>query len=151
MNSDETRALIKRYYEALTRGDREEIKACLSSDVVWQLPITAGEAGAGGSDQTGIVRGKEAVAEELGGRTIKDTFDISQPFGLEIRSMIVDNGSAAVQQRLTATTRANGQLYDNQYCWVYSCAEGQITRMEEYTDTLYAARTMGWDLKGTEQ
>ena len=62
--------------------------------------------------------------------------------------MIVDNGSAAVQQRLTATTRSQGQLYDNQYCWVYSCAEGQITRMEEYTDTLYAARTMGWESKG---
>ena len=116
--------------------------------MVWQLPATAGEAGTGGSDANGVVAGRDAVAEELGGRTIKDTFDISQPFNLEIRSMIVDNGSAAVQQRLTATTRSKGQLYDNQYCWVYSCAEGQITRMEEYTDTLYAARTMGWESKG---
>ena len=113
-----------------------------------QLPATAGEVGTGGSDANGVVQGRDAVAEELGGRTIKETFDISQPFNLEIRSMIVDNGSAAVQQRLTATTRAIGQLYDNQYCWVYSCAEGQITRMEEYTDTLYAARTMGWESKG---
>ena len=118
MNTDETRALIERYYAALTRGDREEIKACLSNDVVWQLPATAGEAGTGGSDANGVVAGRDAVAEELGGRTIKDTFDISQPFNLEIRSMIVDNGSAAVQQRLTATTRSKGQLYDNQYCWV---------------------------------
>ena len=148
MNTEETRALIERYYNALTRGDREEIKSCLSDDVVWQLPATAGEVGTGGSDANGVVQGRDAVAEELGGRTIKETFDISQPFNLEIRSMIVDNGSAAVQQRLTATTRSKGQRYDNQYCWVYSCAEGQITRMEEYTDTLYAARTMGWDLKG---
>ena len=148
MNTEETRALIERYYNALTRGDREEIKSCLSDDVVWQLPATAGEVGTGGSDANGVVQGRDAVAEELGGRTIKETFDISQPFNLEIRSMIVDNGSAAVQQRLTATTRAMGQLYDNQYCWVYSCAEGQITRVEEYTDTLYAARTMGWESKG---
>ena len=79
MNTDETRALIERYYDALTRGDREEIKACLSNDVVWQLPATAGEAGTGGSDANGVVAGRDAVAEELGGRTIKETFDISQP------------------------------------------------------------------------
>ncbi|MBM36820.1 MAG: hypothetical protein CL460_06600 [Acidimicrobiaceae bacterium] len=151
MNTEETRALIERYYNALTRGDRKEINACLSSDVVWQLPVTAGETGTGGSDADGMVRGREAVAEQLGGRVLIDTFDISQPFNLEIRSMIVDEGSAAVQQRLTATTKTEGQRYDNQYCWVYSCEEGQITRMEEYTDTLYAARTMGWDLKGSQQ
>ena len=146
MKTEETRALIERYYKALTHGDRDDLRSCLSDDVVWQLPVTAGANGAGGSDADGVVRGREAVAAELGGRTIKDTFDISEPFALEIRSMIVDGGTAAVQQRLTATPRAKGLPYDNQYCWVYSCEANQITRMEEYTDTLYAARTMGWEL-----
>ena len=146
METEETRTLIERYYSALTNGDREDLRECLSVDVVWQLPATAGANGTGGSDANGVVRGRESVATDLGGRTIKDTFDISQPFGLEIRSMIVDGGYAAVQQRLTATTKAKGLPYDNQYCWIYSCEENQITRMEEYTDTLYAAQTMGWDL-----
>ena len=150
MKTEETRALIERYYKALTHGDRDDLRSCLSDDVVWQLPVTAGANGAGGSDQDGVVRGREAVAAELGGRTIKDTFDISEPFALEIRSMIVDGGNAAVQQRLTATTRAKGLPYDNQYCWVYSCEAIQITRMEEYTDTLYAARTMGWELEDSK-
>ena len=150
MKTEETRALIERYYKALTHGDRDDLRSCLSDDVVWQLPVTAGANGAGGSDQDGVVRGREAVAAELGGRTIKDTFDISEPFALEIRSMIVDGGNAAVQQRLTATTRAKSLPYDNQYCWVYSCEANQITRMEEYTDTLYAARTMGWELEDSK-
>jgi len=147
MKTEDTRALIERYYKALTHGDREELRNCLSADVVWQLPVTAGANGTGGSNEDGVVQGRDAVAAELGGRTIKDTFDISEPFGLEIRSMIVDGENAAVQQRLTATTKAKGLPYDNQYCWVYSCEADQITRMEEYTDTLYAARTMGWELE----
>mgnify|MGYP000237570528 CR=1 FL=1 len=88
MKTEETRTLIERYYSALTNGDREDLRECLSVDVVWQLPATAGANGTGGSDANGVVRGRESVAAELGGRTIKDTFDISQPFGLEIRSMI---------------------------------------------------------------
>ena len=148
METEETRALISRYYEALTQGNRTEIQACLSEDVIWQLPVTAGENGTGGSDPKGIVRGRGAVAAELGGRTIKDTFDLSKPFGVEIRQMIVDGDTAAVQQRLTATAKATGASYDNQYCWVYSCAGGEITQMEEYTDTLYASRAMGWNEEG---
>ena len=151
MGTEETRSLIERYYRALTNGDREDLRACLSNDVVWKLPKTAGETGTAGADTNGCVRGREAVATELGGRTIKETFDISEPFALEIRSMIVDGEIAAVQQRLTATTKAKGATYDNQYCWVYSCTDGEISHMEEYTDTLYAARTMGWRLEGDDQ
>jgi ketosteroid isomerase-like protein len=65
--------------------------------------------------------------------------------------MIVDGELAAVQQRLTATTKAKGEAYDNQYCWVYSCPAGEISHIEEYADTLYAARTMGWKLEGEAQ
>ena len=92
--------------------------------------------------------GSEMCIRDRGGRTIKDTFDLSKPFGVEIRQMIVDGDTAAVQQRLTATAKATGASYDNQYCWVYSCAGGEITQMEEYTDTLYASRAMGWNEEG---
>ena len=112
MKTEETRTLIERYYRALTQGDREDLRECLSPNVVWQLPATAGATGTGGSNKDGVVSGRESVAAELGGRTIKDTFDLSQPFGLEIRSMIVDGQYAAVQQRLTATTKAKGLPYD---------------------------------------
>ena len=56
MKTEETRALIERYYKALTHGDRDDLRSCLSDDVVWQLPVTAGANGAGGSDADGVVR-----------------------------------------------------------------------------------------------
>ena len=75
---------------------------------------------------------------------IVKNFDLSQPFNLDVRSLICDGNTAVVQQRLTATAKATGNLYDNQYCWIYTCDDGHITHMEEYADTVVAAKAMGW-------
>ena len=137
MNTAETRELVERYYAALTTGDRDTVLECLAPDVVWEPPGTA---------MVGKMAGAEDVARALGSRVIKETFDISQPFKLEVRKMTVEGDTAIVQQRLTATAKDTGLEYDNQYCWVYTCAGGRITYMEEYADTLYAARQMGWEI-----
>ncbi len=137
METNETRELVERYYTALTTGDRDTLMDCLDPDVVWEPPGTA---------NVGKTVGATEVARALGSRVVKETFDITKPFGLDIRKMIVEGDTAVVQQRLTATAKATGNDYDNQYCWVYTCDEGRITYMEEYADTLYAARQMGWDL-----
>ena len=75
---------------------------------------------------------------------MKTTFDLKQPFALDVRKMVVDGDTAVVQQRITATTKT-GNAYDNQYCWVYTCRDGKIAQMEEYADTLVASRAMGWE------
>ena len=40
MKTEDTRALIERYYEALTSADVPGIKECLAEDIVWQLPLS---------------------------------------------------------------------------------------------------------------
>jgi ketosteroid isomerase-like protein len=135
MNTDETRELIDRYYTALTSGDRETVASLVADDCVWIPPETA---------EIDPVDGGEAVVAELTGDVVRRTFDLSKPFVLEVRSVIVDGDKAVVQQRLTATAKATGADYDNQYCWVYTCRDGKIVHMEEYADTLLASRAMGW-------
>jgi uncharacterized protein len=134
MDTEATRALVQRYYEVLPKGKAGLIAELLSDDCEWLPPPTA---------PLEVVRGREAVAKTFAGELVRAMFDLSQPFNLEIRSMVVDGDTAVVQQRLTATVK-NGSPYDNQYCWVYTCADGKITRMEEYADTLLASRVMGW-------
>ena len=73
-------------------------------------------------------------------------FDLSKPFAIEIRRMVADGDVAVVQQRLTGTAKATGAAYDNQYCWVYTVRDGRIVDMEEYADTMVAARAFGWEL-----
>lgn len=136
METSETRTLIQRYYDALTSGDRETVAALVADQCVWQPPATA---------NFGVVEGGAAVVAELTGGAVRRNFDLSKPFALEVRSMIVDGDKAVVQQRLTATAKATGAHYDNQYCWVYTCREGKIVHMEEYADTIVAARAMGWE------
>ena len=135
METDETRTLIETYYKALTTGDRETVASLVADDCLWLPPATA---------PFDPVEGGEAVVAELTGDVLKRTFDLSKPFNLEVRSMIVDGERAVVQQRLTATAKATGAAYDNQYCWVYTCRDGKIVHMEEYADTLLASQVMGW-------
>ena len=135
METSDTRTLIEAYYEALGKADRETLSTLVADDCRWVPPQTAPFA---------PVEGGPAIVKALAGDIVRTTFDLSKPFSLEIRSMVVDGDTAVVQQRLTATAKATGMDYDNQYCWVYTCRDGQIVHMEEYADTLLAGRTMGW-------
>ena len=136
METEATRKLIADYYRALTTGDRETVASLIADDCVWIPPSTA---------PFDPIEGGEAVVAELTGDVVKRTFDLSKPFSVEVRSMIVDGDTAVVQQRLQATAKETGADYDNQYCWIYTFNDGRITRMEEYADTLLASRAMAWD------
>lgn len=134
MDTDQTRALIELYYRTLAKGDAEAIGELLTDDCEWLPPPSA---------PLEPIKGRDAVSEQFGGALVRSTFDLSKPFNLEVRRMIVDGPVAVVQQRLSATA-ANGNAYENEYCWVYTCEDGRIAHMEEYADSLHAAKVMGW-------
>ena len=135
MSTDETRATVEAFYAALSSGKRDTVRSLLSDDCSWLPPATA---------PFDAVHGGDALAAELGGGVVKRMFDISKPFNLDVRRILADGDIAVVQQRLTATAKATGQPYDNQYCWIYTVRDGKIVHMEEYADTLLASRVMGW-------
>ncbi len=135
MGTQETREIVEAYYAALGKGDKARLLELLDPEVYWIPPVTA---------PFEPIRGAEPLADALGRTVVKTMFDISKPFNLEVRRMVVDGDVAVVQQRLQATAKATGLPYDNQYCWVYTVRDGKIVEMEEYADTLVAARTMGW-------
>ncbi len=135
MTSDQTRSVVEQYYAALSKNKRDAVLELLAPDCEWIPPATAPFA---------PMKGAEAIAEALGSKVIRTMFDVSKPFALDVHQTIVDGPTAVVRQRVQATA-ANGNAYDNEYCWVYECADGRITRMIEYADTLLAARAMGWE------
>ena len=137
MGPEQTRPTVTAYFVVLKSGKRDEIAALLTDDCVWMPPVSA---------PLPTIHGGAEVAAELGGRLVRNMFDLSQPFALEVRRILADGDFAVVQQRLTATAKATGNAYDNQYCWIYTVRDGKIAVMEEYADTVVAARAMGWDL-----
>jgi uncharacterized protein len=134
VSTETTRSLIEDYYAALRKGDRTRLAQILAPDAVLVAPP---------SSATPRREGADAILEVLCGPGVKETFDLSKPFKLEVRSMIADGDVGMVQQRLTATAKATGNAYDNQYCWVYTVRDGRIAVLEEYADTVVAGRAMG--------
>ena len=133
MQTEETRSLIKTYYETLPTGDRKKLASLFTEDVVWYPPQ---------STPIEVIEGPEAVAAELGGDTPKKLFDM-KTFRLTIHRILADGDTAVVQHAISAKSK-DGEQYDNEYCWVYQCRDGKIAKIEEYADTLKAARIFKW-------
>jgi uncharacterized protein len=135
MSTETTRGLIADFYGALQKGDRARLLEILAPDAVWIPPASA---------PIERMEGAEAIADALGSQIVRQMFDLSQPFALEVRRTVVDGDVAVVQQRLTATAKATGAAYDNQYCWIYEFRDGRLAVLEEYADTIVAGRAMGF-------
>lgn len=135
MKTEETRELINDYYQALGAGDKSRLMELLAEDCEWCPPKSA---------PIDPIKGHQQVADFFTGSLAADTFDLSKPFNSDIKKIIVEGGTAVVQNEVSATTKI-GRQYLNQYCWVYECADGKILSMVEYTDTLNASHAMGWD------
>jgi uncharacterized protein len=133
METEATRALIRRFLEARASNDAPTIAELLADDAAWYAPASVG---------IGPFNGRDEVVKALTGGAVGAILDVST-ITRDVRSVIVDGDRAVVQQRLTATAR-NGKDYANEYCWVYTCREGKVQLLEEYADTLYAGRVFGF-------
>jgi hypothetical protein len=132
MDTESTRSLVTRFLAARSAGDAAAIASLLADDAVWQLP---------GSSSFGPFEGREAVAAALAGGVSGSLFDPAT-IRRDVHKVVVDGDTAVVLQRLSATTR-QGREYVNEYCWVYTCRDGRIARLDEHADTLHAARVFG--------
>jgi ketosteroid isomerase-like protein len=133
MDTESTRDLIMKFLEARQANDRDAIFALLTEDAEWRPPLSA---------RMGPFSGRAAVADALAGGAAGAIMDVST-MRREVRKVIVDGDSAAVQQRVTAKA-LNGRDYENEYSWFYTCRDGQIWVLDEYADTLNAARIFGF-------
>jgi len=133
METEATRELIERYYEAAAAGDRDALATMLTEDVEWRAAETV---------PAKPLQGRRVVSSVVSGRGREQMFDM-ETFKLTVHRKLVDGDTAVVRQAISARTQA-GKQYDNEYCWIYTCRDGQIARIEEYVDTWKAAKVFGW-------
>jgi hypothetical protein len=134
--TQETRPLIQRFVQAHEHGDVLAIRDLLTDDVTWHLPPSAGVGPFAGPDQVAAALAGAAADNWLDTSTIKRT----------VTAIIADGDTAVSLESKTAATH-DGELYANDYCWVYSCRDGRIANVRNYTDTLHADRVFGIDHK----
>ena len=124
METEATRALIRRFVDARNSNDREAISSMLSADAQWVMPVGAGMGPFAPRDT--VINGRDAVAAALTGGSAGKILDVST-MKRTVHQVIVDGDTGVVLQRLSAKT-LGGADYDNEYCWVYACADGVVHR-----------------------
>ena len=130
MSSRRNKALIRRYFELVERGD-PGITDLMAEEITWWVPPA--------SPLGGSYRGKERVLELMNSGV--ELYDDRIPLRVEIEEMVAEGEWVCVQAIIEAST-AQGVAYRNHYHFAFRLREGLIVAVKEYVDTLYAQRRL---------
>jgi ketosteroid isomerase-like protein len=133
--TEETRQIIARFVIAHEHGDPAAIREFLTPDVAWHLPPTAGL----------VFTGQDRVSTALSGGAADNWLDTST-IKRTVTQIVADGDTGIALETKTATTHT-GEHYENDYVWVFTCRDGLIATVHNYTDTLRADRVFGLDNK----
>jgi ketosteroid isomerase-like protein len=123
--------LVRDYFEAKQRLDKEALAAKFTTDARWWVPISA--------EQRGLVN-----RPIEGGATVVEMLATLMPqmYGpvatWTIQHVVADDETGAAQVELDTTVGATGRPYRNSYAFIYRFVNGRIAEVWEYTDTDYA-------------
>jgi uncharacterized protein len=130
MTPAEIRAVVERYVDGRARNDAGQLAALLHEEIEFHPPPS----------MLRPVSGRETVARMWADWPPK----LWEPATIKYRldDVIVEGERAVVLQRITATT-TGGEPYENDYAFVLTFRDGLIHRVDEFVDSLYAARAFG--------
>jgi ketosteroid isomerase-like protein len=123
--------LLRDFFVAMQRLDKEALAAQFTTDARWWAPISA--------EQRGFISrpldGGAAVVELL-------TTLVTQIYGPErtwtIQHVIADDQTGAAHVELVTTLAGSGRPYRNTYAFFYRFVNGQIAEVWEFNDTEYS-------------
>jgi ketosteroid isomerase-like protein len=129
MNSATNKQAAIAAWQAFRTRDPEKIAAVFTADAEWLAP--ANNATAVALDGPWHLIGRDQIARMFG-TEVRKLFvaDVAAEF----RGCYADGNIVVIEQRLRATL-ANGNAYDNDYCFVVELENGLIRRVREYMDT----------------
>jgi ketosteroid isomerase-like protein len=130
-------ALIEHFWQALTRGRRDELEAVFAEDATWHFPPLY-RATRGIED----ARGRDEVVAVF--TSTPDRFYRRGTPRLERQFMLVDEAHAAIQFEMRATTIHGGD-YFNRYVFSFRIAGGRIAEGWEHLDSAY----FDWQMQRT--
>ena len=116
-------------WHAFRTRDPTKIAAAFTEDAEWLAP--AHNATAVALDGPWHIVGKDQIARMFA-TEVRKLFvaDVAAEF----HGFYADGNIVVIEQRLRATL-ANGNAYDNDYCFVLELENGLIRRVREYMDT----------------
>jgi hypothetical protein len=129
VTAEESRTTVMEFLAAREKGDAEATRRLSSDDLCWEPPGPFVHA----------VKGREAVLDMMANAGAQ-YFDLPT-MEVDVHKVVADGDTVVIIQSVRAKT-AKGADYSNLYCWVYTCKDGKVTRMQEFTDTQHFAEIM---------
>ena len=110
---NENKRTVDRYMEGFRKGDHAEILACLTDDVIWEMP--------------GVYHhvGKEAFDKEIENEAFTGLPTITVSRMIEEDDVVVAEGSVQASFK-------NGDLLDAVFCDVFEMQDGKIRKLISY-------------------
>ena len=124
-------AVVKRMYEAIEKGDLSVFTASVHPDYSWRIP--------GRSSWTRTFRGQANIQRDL-------LRPLINRFGGTYTAKLVSacsDGDVVIAEVEGHVRTKNGDLYDNQYCFLFKFEGGLIKEVVEYGDTDLQERVLG--------
>lgn len=131
MTAIENKQLMEHIFSELSQGNSRPFVERLADDVRWTVMGT--------TPWSKTYEGKQAVLTDLLGvlRT-----RLADRYRATAQLIIAEGDRVVVQARGQAVTTA-GVPYNNEYCFIYRIADGQIHEVIEYLDTELLTRALG--------
>jgi ketosteroid isomerase-like protein len=130
--TEQTRAVVVGYVEALQRGDIEALRASFAPAATWSLR--------GDLPTSGTWTGPSEILDDFLVQ-MTNRLDVTRPLHQELKRIVADGDHAVAEWTSRATTRT-GLTYENDYAVVFHVRDGLIEAVREYFDTAYAARVL---------
>lgn len=129
MSTTESRSVVLAAWTAFASRDPERIAPWFTPDAEWLAP--KGNATALALNAADHIVGRDRIARAFG-------VEVWQLFArdvkVDITGLYAEETRVVMEARLRATL-ANGNAYDNDYCFVFEVDGGRIRRVREYMDT----------------
>jgi uncharacterized protein len=127
--STETRAeqLVREFFEALSSGDLEALRAKIHVDGSWEATSRA-------IPGAGITRGRDRIIDDF----LAPVRGLFVPGDPKIKILRIFSKADWVAAETEATGRlANGKPYHNRYAWIFEIRDDQVCTIREYMDSAY--------------
>ena len=133
MDTNATRRLIEQFNDAWVNNDAAKMAPLVSDDVVQIYPP---------HEET--KEGREDVVAYLtgGSGSTADAILKVDTMVRTVHKLVVEGDTAVGFHHMTAEL-SEGGTYSNEYVWRYTCADGKVTRLDGYVDTLHVREQIG--------
>ena len=132
MGAAENREVVRRYFDAVNRGDMDTITSLLDPAATFWVPPSLPD---------GVeFRGRDMVlklfTESVG------LYDADAGLSVEIHSLTAEEDRVAAELVIRGRAAAGGGEYENWYHFLFRVRDGKIVAIREHLDSLYAFRTL---------